>query len=142
MSLPNKKIGKLLFIRVDYFAALSVAFLTLGLVTTGLFWPVEIYNLASHWLLILALALIPAAILCRRWPTHALLSIGGLAFLWLFGGLFIPRTIAPATHYPDLDKCSLRVMTYNLSNGLAQASSLTDGILNSSADLIRDPRIR
>ncbi|MGM0375113.1 MAG: endonuclease/exonuclease/phosphatase family protein, partial [Chloroflexota bacterium] len=88
-----------------------------------------------HWLLLPAFLLIPIGLARRRWGTLALLLMCSTAFIVLFGGLFIPI-------FPDRDICddqqfsTLRVMTYNISHGLAFPDRIVEVMETSGAEVI------
>jgi vancomycin resistance protein VanJ len=121
---------------LDLFAAFVIAYLILRILTTGCFWPVEVVSVIAHWLLLVALFLTPLAYWIRRWPTLALLAVGGVAYLWLFGGLFLPSSMRAGDAVAAPGPCRLVAMTYNLSNGIADPAEITDVILRSSADIV------
>ena len=130
------KRSRLLWLPIDLFAAFLVAYLVIRQVTTGHYWPVEIISVFAQWLLLIALILIPLAYWMRRWSTVVLLAIGGSSFLWLFAALFLPRAIRGGDFTSASGQCGLTVMTYNLSNGIAGSSDLSDVISSSSADIV------
>jgi vancomycin resistance protein VanJ len=132
----RKMLRQLLLFLLDLYAASMVAYLTLRVVTTGHFWPVELVSVIAHWLLLLAILLLPVAVWARRRQAVALLSISGAAFLLMFGGLFLPSGVRRGVCISDDKSTSLTVMTYNISNGLASPDSLVEVISESGADIV------
>jgi vancomycin resistance protein VanJ len=131
-----RKRWRFLLLPVDVYAALLVAYLLLRVFTTGHFWPVELISVVAHWLLLLAILLLPVALAWRHWPGVILLSISGIAFLWLFGGLFVPWGSDTKACGTEGRPASLTVMTYNISNGLATPDSLIEAIGGSGAEVV------
>jgi len=97
---------------------------------------VELLSVILHWLLLLAILLLPAALWMRRWPTATLLAVSGAAFVWLYGGLFIPRNVRLGFNAPHEQSSTLTVMSYNIGNGLASPDSLIKVISESGADIV------
>ncbi|MCK4692753.1 MAG: endonuclease/exonuclease/phosphatase family protein [Anaerolineales bacterium] len=136
LGLSEFRWRKLLTLPLDLYAAFIVAYLLLRVVTTGHFWPVEVLSVIIHWLLLLAILLLPAALWMRRWPTATLLAVSGAAFVWLFGSLFIPRNVRLGFNAPHEQSSTLTVMSYNIGNGLASPDSLIKVINESGADIV------
>jgi hypothetical protein len=59
-------VRKLLLLPIDLYAASMTAYLLLRLLTKEDFWPVELISLVCHWLLLLAVLLLPVR-MSRRW---------------------------------------------------------------------------
>ena len=131
-----RKRCRVLLLPVDLYGALLVAYLLLRVLTTGHFWPVELVSVISHWLFLLAILLLPVALVGRHWPGVILLSISGIAFLWLFGGPFVPRMGDTRACGREGRPARLTVMTYNISNGLAAPDSLIEVIGGSGAEVV------
>jgi vancomycin resistance protein VanJ len=132
----RKKFWRLLLFLIELYAASMVAYLILRVLTTGHFWPVELVSVIAHWLLLLAIVFLPIAVWARRRQTIALLSISGAAFLFLYGGLFLPRNFRGDACASDDQPLSLTVMTYNISNGSASTESLIEVISAAGADIV------
>jgi vancomycin resistance protein VanJ len=131
-----KRKWQYLLFPIDLYAASLVAYLLLRVFTTGRLWPVELISIVAHWLLLLAILLLPVALLARRWSTLILLSISGVAFLWLFSGLFMPKANDERMCAGKELSSRLTVMTYNISNGLASPDSLIGVIGGSRAEVV------
>lgn len=122
-------------ILIDLYGAVMVAYLLVRFLGGGGLWVVELMGTVVHWLLLPAFLLIPIGLARRRWGTLALLLTCGAAFIVLFGGLFIPI-------FPDGDICddqqfsTLRVMTYNISHGLASPGQVVEVMETSQAEVI------
>jgi endonuclease/exonuclease/phosphatase family metal-dependent hydrolase len=135
-SAINPGLRKLLALILDSYAFALIIYLIVRLITADYLWPFEIISAFSHWILLMALVLLPLAIWLKRWHTMVLLALGSAAFVWLFGGLFLPRSIHVGSHHPDADACTFTVMTYNLGNGLAAPDDVKDAITASSVDIV------
>jgi endonuclease/exonuclease/phosphatase family metal-dependent hydrolase len=132
----RKTLRQPLFFLLDLYAAAMVAYLILRIITTDHYWPVELVSVIAHWLLLLAILLLPIAIWARRRQTTVLLFINAVAFILLFGGLFLPRGLRKDICEPDDQSMRLTVMTYNISNGLASPESIIEIIGKSGADIV------
>jgi len=124
-----------LLLFVDLYAALLVAYLLLRSVGAGQFWIMEIVSAFLHWLLLFSVFLLFLVVFIRRWRSVILLSITAAAFVWHFGGLFLPPSIG-GDPCGEESTAALRVMTYNISNGQANPEILAEVIRHSGADVV------
>lgn len=127
--------GCFLVLLVDLYAGLLFSYLLLRVVGGGDLWFVEIISALAHWLLLLSFPLILFALYKKRWVALGMLAVSGAAFLWLYGGLFVPRMIRGSACERD-QPAELQVMTYNLSSGIAPATDLIEVINHSGADIV------
>jgi vancomycin resistance protein VanJ len=124
-----------LLIIVDLYGAVMVAYLLLRCLGGGGFWVVELMGTVVHWLLLPSFLLIPIALARRRWGTLVLLLSGSAAFLFLFGALFLPEG-AKGKACEDPGSTCFRIMTYNISHGLAPPEQVVDVMETSGAEVI------
>ena len=89
-----------------------------------------INSLALYIFLPLPLVL-PLAIIFRRRELWIGLAGGVMLFIWLWGGLFIPRTSKPRT-----EGQSLSVMTYNVLGTHQQTAPAIEVIRTEDADVV------
>jgi vancomycin resistance protein VanJ len=89
-----------------------------------------INSLALYIFLPLPLVL-PLAIIFRRREVWIGLAVGVMLFIWLWGGLFLPRISRPRSH--DL---TLSVMTYNILGTRQDVASAIDVILAEDVDVV------
>ncbi len=129
---PRLKLGRalrnLFWAAVDLYAAALVLYLPLRMLVGDDLWPMALMSTFLHWLLLPAFALLLLVLWRRRWPTAALLGVSVVAFLWLFGALFLPQPGA-AGH-----ATALTFMTYNVH--LAPPDRLAAALRASGADVI------
>ena len=124
-----------LLLPVDFYGAFMVAYLFLRLISGDHFWVVELFSTVSHWFLLLSFVFLPLAFVRRRWVPLGMLLVSSTAFVYLFGGLFLPGPSSQkACQAPR--SVSLRVMTYNISHGLASSAALVDVMERSDAEVI------
>lgn len=133
--MDKKNQWELLFFIIDLYAVLLVGALLLRTLGGGKNWVVELVSAFLHWFLLGSIFLLPVAVLRRRWPTTALLSVCALAFIWLFGGFFIPIAVRRGSCEGN-SSTGLRVMTYNISHGQASPEMLGEVIVNSGAEVV------
>ncbi len=131
---PEDKRASLLLL-VDVYGAVMVAYLLLRFLGGGGFWVVELISTLVHWFLLPSFLLIPIALARRRWGTLALLLACSTAFVVLFGGFFLPWG-AKRKACEDPGSTSLRVMTYNISHGLASPDQVVEVMEASEAEVI------
>jgi endonuclease/exonuclease/phosphatase (EEP) superfamily protein YafD len=113
-----------------YFTLLFV-WLALSLLTGDLFAPVALANLLAVYLFLpLPLELL-SAWLTRRAELWIATLAALLAFLWLFGGLFVPSPSAAAATGP-----ALRVLTFNALGYAANPASQVEMIGSQDADVV------
>lgn len=124
-----------LLLLVDFYGAFMVAYLFLRLISGDRFWVVELFSTVAHWFLLLSFVFLPLAFIRRRWGTLGMLLVSSTAFVYLFGGLFLTGPSGQkACQVPK--SVSLRVMTYNISHGLASSAALVDVMERSGAEVI------
>lgn len=120
-----------LLLPIDLYASAMVGYLVLRTVSTRIYiWPVEAISVYLHILLLPAIPLLFLALLLKSRHTAVLLGVGGIAYLLLFGGMFLPgfsRIDLPA---------DLTVMTFNTGNGQAPWEDLERTIRESGADIV------
>jgi len=134
MSSKNKTRHPL-HILIDLYAAFLIAYAGIRLLSGGRLWVVEMVSTMAHWLFLGAVLLVPVAVWRRRWTTLALLAVSGLVFIGLYGELFLPRLKRqPACQ--SQNNSGVRVMTFNISNGLAASDDLVRVLRKSGADVI------
>lgn len=134
MSSESKKAHPLLIL-IDLYAAFLMAYLGVRLLSGGRLWVVELVNIMADWLLLAAVLLIPFAVWKQRWTTLAMLAVGGMAFMGLYGELFFPGV----KRQPACDgqnSSQVRVMTFNISNGLAAPEEIVRVVGRSGADVV------
>jgi len=125
-----QRLLRLLLAALDVYAALLVLYLPLRALFGDRLWPVALLSTLLHWVLLPAFALLPAMLWMRRWPAAAMLSVNVVAFLYLFGGLFLPQPSALADSY------NLTVMTYNVAHSFVAPNDLVAVLRSSEADII------
>ncbi len=120
-----------LLLPIDLYAVGMVGYLVLRTVSTRIYiWPVEAISAYLHLLLLPAIPLLFLALLLKSRHTAVLLGVGGIAYLLLFGAMFLPgfsRIDLPA---------DLTVMTYNTGKGQAPWEDLERTIRESGADIV------
>jgi endonuclease/exonuclease/phosphatase (EEP) superfamily protein YafD len=126
----RQRLRRLFLAAVDLYAALVVIYLLLRIVFGDRLWPVALFSTFLHYALLPAFVLLPAMLKVRRWPTAAMLAANAVAFLWLFGSLFLPQLSAPA------HTGVLTVMTYNVADGSIAPDDLVSVLRASEADII------
>lgn len=117
----------------DAYGLALLGILALRLLSGDRLWPIVFLANFLHLLLLPSLILFVRAILLGLWHSAGLQSVSVLAFLVLFGGLFLPRLPAD-TGCPSCG--SLRVMTYNIAAGLAEPERLVESVRESGADIV------
>jgi endonuclease/exonuclease/phosphatase (EEP) superfamily protein YafD len=121
---------RLLLTIADLYAIALAVYFVLRLLFGDRLWPVALVGVFLPWLLLPALLLFPAMLLLRRWPAAALQGLNVAAFLWLFGGLFLPQ------FPPPIHGQHLTVMAYNVFNGRAAPQDLVALIRSTDADIV------
>jgi vancomycin resistance protein VanJ len=105
--------------------------LFLEFLTQDRFWPLAILNSAGAYLFV---PLLPLAALAyfssRRRLLFGMLAFPALSFLWLFGGLFLPRLGALPAGTP------LRAMTYNVLNSNRDFAAIAGAVTAAAPDLV------
>lgn len=95
------------------------------------FWPLALINGAAVYLFLPLVPLAVLALLSPRWRLLlGLLAFPAMVFVWLFGGLFLPRLGAAPAGTP------LRVMTYNVLNSNHDYAAIAGVVAAASPDLV------
>ncbi|MBN1312870.1 MAG: endonuclease/exonuclease/phosphatase family protein [Anaerolineae bacterium] len=129
-------IGMLLLACADLYALGLILYFLLRLTTGFRLWPVALFSNFLHLALLANLVSLSVMLILRRWRRAALFSLPALAFVWLFGGLLIPR---PAPVCNSAERClRLTAMTYNLGDGGTNTSpeDIARIVLESGADVV------
>lgn len=134
MPAESKKAHPLLIL-IDLYAAFLVAYLGVRLLSGGRLWVVELVSTMAHWLLLAGMLLIPFAVWKQRWTTLAMLAVGGMAFIGLYGEVLVPR-VKRQPACTGQKRSQVRVMTFNISNGLAAPDDIVQVVENSGADVV------
>ncbi len=134
MSFQPKK-QQPLFILIDLYAAFLIAYVGIRLLSGGRLWVVEFVSTMAHWLLLGAVLLIPLAVWKQRWTTLAMLAVSGMAFVGLYGELFLPWVTRQPTCQAQ-NSSGVRVMTFNISNGLAASDDIVRVVRESGAEVV------
>jgi vancomycin resistance protein VanJ len=131
--------GRMLLACADLYALGLIGYYAIRLLTGFSLWPVALFSNFLHLASLPSLLILPIMLILRRWRRAVLSGLPVLAFLWLFGGLFIPNVGAP----PDCgapDCVKLTVMSLNLGDGglvnEVSAESLVQTVLASNADVV------
>ncbi len=127
-------VGRLFSVAISLYAAGICLYLLLRIFTGYRLWPVAMVSNFLHWFLLPALILFPIMLWWRRWPTAGMLTAGVIAFIWLFGELFLPQSTISTAH-ADSDH-TLRVMTWNVNSDFATPEEVFTGVRDSGADII------
>lgn len=128
-------IARLVLAATDLHALGVVLYLLLRAISGDRLWPVALVGAFLPWVLLPGALLLPAVLLLRRWRRAALAAVPVIAFLWLFGGLFLPR-LEPACAGGEHGCRALRVMSYNVASGLADPQRLVEVVRGSDADIV------
>lgn len=127
----------LLLAACDVYTLPLIVYLTLRVLSGNRLWPVALASVFIHWLLLPAIPFLILMLLSRRWWRAALAGVNAVAFLWLFGGLFLPDLSPPPACSGPPDEClTLTVMTYNINDGNATPDRLIPLLRESGADII------
>lgn len=92
---------------------------------------VAVFNSFMPFVLLPALFLLPIGMIARRRDVMAVMLPGVLAFLLLYGGLFIPRTVSP----PD-DAPIVSILTYNIHAERRNLDPIVAIIHEADADIV------
>jgi vancomycin resistance protein VanJ len=129
-----ERLGRLLLAAVNLYVAGIWLYLLLRIFTGYRLWPVAFISIFLHWLLLPAFILLPVMLWRRRWAAAGMLAPGVIAFIWLFGGLFLPPSAIQTAH-ADSDH-SLTVMSWNVNTDNATPEELIAVLRDSGADII------
>lgn len=117
---------------VDLYIAVTVLYFVARIVHFDAWGIIALVSEVVHLLLISAIPVVLITLLARSYRRAAALSLHGVAFLWLFGALYLPQP-APLC----LDDCqSLNMMTFNITAGRAPNADLQAALLASGAEII------
>jgi vancomycin resistance protein VanJ len=130
-------IWRLLLTVCDLYTGALVVYFVLRLRSSSNPWPVALTGQFLHLLLIPAFPLLVIMLLLRRWRRSVMAGVGVIAFVWLFGGLFLPKSSPRLDCTNPAGGCRrLTVMTYNVGSGLAEPDGLVEMLRASDADII------
>lgn len=113
----------------DLYAAAILFYL---LARVGLGWDWWVLILAGHflhWLLLPAFVLIPLLLWRQRWLSVGLLATHIVAFIFIFGALFVPKSEA-------VNRADLKVLTYNIASYRTTPQQIADYVLETEADIV------
>lgn len=94
---------------------------------------VTLGNILLHWFLLLSVGLLVVALLVRAWWHSAALLGFALAFVLMYGGLFLPGT--PTSAAPPV-RGTLRLLTYNTANRYTHPEELVALLRREDADVV------
>jgi vancomycin resistance protein VanJ len=111
----------------------SIALYVLLRILTGYhWWPIAFASNMIHAALIPALPVMITLLVAHRWKRAAVAAIGGAAFLWWYGALFLP-SIPPMCPTP----CeTITILQLNMASGRFPAENLTAPFAASNAGII------
>lgn len=121
----------------DVYALGLILYFMVRLLAGFRLWPVALFSNFLHFALLPALVLLPIMLALRRWRRAILVALPTLAFLWLYGGLFLPNKVDTVDcNNPGCIK--LTVMTFNLGNGGTETppEDIMKVVVESGADLV------
>jgi vancomycin resistance protein VanJ len=129
--------GRLLLAATDLYTALVIFYLIAHTLTGDRLWPVTLLAFLAHWLLLPGFVLVPGLFLARQRWRAALAGVSVVAFLALFGGLFLPKVPASTAAACPPDECvPLTAMTYNLLTNATDPDALVEMLRDSGADIV------
>jgi vancomycin resistance protein VanJ len=129
-----ERLGRLLLAAINLYVAGIWLYFLLRILTGFRLWLVAMVSNFLHWLLLPALILLPVMLWRRRWVTAGMLAPGVMAFVWLFGGLFLPPSAIPTARADSSH--TLTVMTWNVNEDNASPEELIPLLRDSGADII------
>jgi vancomycin resistance protein VanJ len=121
-----------LMLAADVFTIWWVAYLVLHALTGDALWPVSAFHFLVHPFAWAILPVLPFAVVRRHWLTA--LALTGVAGWYLV--TFAPQWLPPPSVAYLEGEDVVRVMTFNIGNGLAQPDSLLSVIRAGQADII------
>ncbi len=131
----DRLITSLLLVCLDAYTAAVLTYLLGRLLAGERLWQIALIDNFAPWVLLPALPLAALLLVARRWKRALLTSVGALAFLLLYGGLFLPA-IRPGTTCASVGTCrTLRVMAYNIG-GSQSPERIAASLRASEADVI------
>lgn len=127
----------LLLTAADLYALAALAYLLLRVAVGEGWWPVVLADVFAHWLLLPAPLVLGAALLARGWRTAALAAVPALAYLWLFGGLLLPKGPPPPACAAGAAGCAeLTVVTFNAEKTLPDMAAFAALLAEHDADIV------
>ena len=125
-----QRVGRLGLAMLDIYAIMPVIYIVLRVLAGRDYWLVATMGNFIHLPLCLSFPLVLMVLALRRWRLMPLLAVQIVAFVWLFGGLFVPKN-------PDIpDGVRLRVMTFNIASYISDPTDITRAIRESDADIV------
>ena len=110
----------------------ALLYLGLRVISDYRLWPVAFVSNALHLFLLLAVPALAYLLWMRRWRRAVLAGIPVLAWLCLFGVLFLPQRSVPCQ-----DSCTtITVLTFNVAHTQLAADTLTDYLQDTPADIV------
>lgn len=112
-----------------FYAAAMLVYLLCRVIVGERLVVVMLGNIFLHWLLLIAVFLLPWALLLRMWRHGGVLAVFAFAFVVIYGGRFVPYAHTRAM--PDL-----RVMTFNTAAFYTSPDALVNYLAQSDVDII------
>lgn len=131
-----RRIRLILVACTDIYALGLLLYFLARLLTGFRLWPVALFSNFLHFALLPALVLLPIMLALHRRRRAILVALPVLAFVWLYGGLFLPNTAATADcANPGCVKLTL--MTFNLGDGGTETppEDIMKAVLESGVDI-------
>lgn len=132
-----RRTGLMLLACADVYALGLILYFLVRLITGFRLWPVALLSNFLQFALLPALVFLPIMLALHRWRRAILSGLPVLAFLWLYGGLFLPNKAAVADcGNPSCVK--LTVMTFNLGDDGTQTppEDIMNTVMESGADIV------
>jgi vancomycin resistance protein VanJ len=126
--------GRILLTVCDIFAAYPILHLLLRSVFGDRLGFISFMNNLIHWWLLLTLPLLVVMLMLRQWRRTAVAAVDAIAFVWLFGELFLPAISQPNTSLET--QPPLVVMTYNAGNDQVTPDALVALVRDTGADIV------
>ncbi|MDZ4763806.1 MAG: endonuclease/exonuclease/phosphatase family protein [Chloroflexota bacterium] len=123
--------GRFVLASVQLYALLIIAYLILRVLSGDRWQPVNVFTSLMPMPILPAIALCLIFLILRRWRTTLLLTPGVLAFLILYGGLFIGNAASIQDAAPRL-----RLMSYNIKTMRGGNDAVIALVRASDADIV------